>query len=119
MGWSGRRPRALVGAGEATVKAKASGRGGRCSHLAAAVAKRMLKARSSRRWLFAAVATDGVDGGAGAGAWTDWEVVPCERELGEALESCDTGTLWEKAGTLAPRNPSGNNLRDVWVLVGE
>ena len=119
MGWPGRRPRALVGAGEATVKAKASGRGGRCSHLAAAVAKRMLKARSSRRWLFAAVATDGVDGGAGAGAWTDWEVVPCERELGEALESCDTGTLWEKAGTLAPRNPSGNNLRDVWVLVGE
>lgn len=116
-GWQARRPRALLGVGEATVKATVSGRGGRCSHLAAAVALNMLKARVNCRWTFAAVATDGVDGSGGAGAWVDWNSVPPERQLEEALEARDTAALWESVGTLSPRTPSGNNLRDAWALI--
>lgn len=102
---SNRRPRALVGAGEATVRAKHGGQGGRCSHLAASVSLALLKARVRSHWAFAAIATDGVDGRAGAGAWTDWEAVPSERELSQALRSCDTGPLWKRRAPWCRANP--------------
>ncbi len=107
----------LVGTGEVRVDAEAAeGKGGRCSHLAAEVALAMGGAESPRPWSFAAMATDGVDGTAGGGAWTDSGRCPSETSLRDALAACDTGTLWEGAGTLLPRRPTGNNLRDLWVL---
>jgi glycerate 2-kinase len=112
-----RYPVALVGAGEATVRAERGGRGGRCSHLAAAVALALLRSRTRVAWAFAALATDGVDGSAGGGAWVDSEDAPSERDLEKALADRDTGALWEGTRTAVPREPTGNNLRDVWVLI--
>lgn len=112
-----RRPAALVGVGEPRVDPRgATGAGGRCSHLAAEVALALLRERQ-RAWAFAALATDGVDGNAGAGAWVDSASAPSQNDLRSALRAFDTGSLWERNGTLVPRSPSGNNLRDVWVLV--
>ncbi len=108
---------AFVGAGEVRVDASGkSGNGGRCTHLAAEVALQFSRRCFRGRWAFAAIATDGVDGAAGGGAWVDKDCLPEEAVLQEALASCDTGSLWERAGTLLPRRPTGNNLRDLWVL---
>ncbi len=108
---------ALVGAGEATVKALPGGRGGRCSHLAAAVALALSHAKCGKHWAFAALATDGVDGTGGGGAFVDSGALPSEAHLKRALEATDTAVLWKEAGTLLPGRPTGNNLRDVWALV--
>ena len=108
---------ALIGAGEVRVDASAKcGRGGRCTHLAAEVALQFSRTAFRGRWAFAAIATDGADGAAGGGAWVDSSSAPGEPELRDAIASCDTGSLWERAGSLLPRNPTGNNLRDLWVL---
>jgi len=108
---------AFVGVGEVRVDASGkSGRGGRCTHLAAEVAMQFSRKSFRGRWAFAAIATDGVDGAAGGGAWIDKDCLPGEAALREAIASCDTGSLWDRAGTLLPRMPTGNNLRDLWVL---
>ena len=113
-----RKPRALIGAGEAVVRVTSGGgRGGRCSHLAAAVALQAIRGKADGGWAFAALATDGVDGNAGGGAWVDSDSLPSEHALEKALGRFDTGTLWQKHGTALPLRPSGNNLRDLWVLV--
>ena len=116
----GRRgPSALVGAGEAPVDHRGrSGRGGRCSHLAAAAALALSRLEHPGPWAFAALATDGVDGTGGAGAFTDSRGVPAPERLEAALAAADTAPLWEAEGSLVPRRPSGNNLRDIWILAG-
>ncbi|MGC8724105.1 MAG: DUF4147 domain-containing protein [Acidobacteriota bacterium] len=114
-----RAPLAVLGTGEATVVARsAEGRGGRCSHLAAALALEMAGRSRESPWLFAALATDGVDGSGGAGVFTDSAHAPPAEELRSALERCDTGRLWEEWGGMLRRGPTGNNLRDLWVLAG-
>lgn len=111
------RRRALVGAGEAPVAAPAGGgAGGRCSHLAAAVAL-ALQRRGKERWAFAALATDGADGTGDGGSFTCFRCAPPSPLLEEALGRGDTATLWRRAGGAVPREPSGNNLRDLWALV--
>lgn len=112
-----RRPAALVGVGEPRVDPRgAGGAGGRCSHLAGELAL-ALNREGMRGWAFAALATDGVDGNAGAGAWVDSASAPSQNDLRSALRAFATGDLWERNGSLVPRSPSGNNLRDLWVLV--
>lgn len=114
---SGPGPLAFVGNGEAVVAVAAgTGRGGRCSHLAAAVALALTTEGSARPWAFAALATDGVDGTAGGGAFADQAGCPVQRRLDDALRSCDTASLWSETGGLLPASPTGNNLRDLWVL---
>lgn len=109
---------AFAGNGEGRVAVpRSSGRGGRCSHLVAEVALKLIGKRIPGRWAFAALATDGVDGTAGGGAWTDSESVPPESALLQSIEAFDTASLWATAGTLLPMRPTGNNLRDLWVLV--
>jgi hydroxypyruvate reductase len=112
------RPRAFVGSGEVQVEVPAqAGGGGRCTHLTAEVALAFSRKRVHKRWTFAAVATDGVDGTAGGGAWTGSVRVPTAEALSESIASFDTASLWAREGTLVPRRPTGNNLRDLWVLV--
>lgn len=109
---------AFVGNGEVRVDAPPNaGRGGRCTHLVAEVALALVRKRIPGRWAFTALATDGVDGSAGGGAWTDSEKVPPESALAQSIETHDTASLWASAGTLLPMKPTGNNLRDLWVLV--
>ena len=112
------RPRAFVGSGEVQVEVPAqAGGGGRCTHLTAEVALAFSRKRVHKRWTFAAMATDGVDGTAGGGAWTGSVRVPTAEALSESIASFDTASLWAREGTLVPRRPTGNNLRDLWVLV--
>ena len=112
------RASAFVGNGEVRVEVpRGSGRGGRCSHLVAEVALALVRRRIPGHWAFTALATDGVDGTAGGGAWTDSESVPPESALIQSIEAFDTASLWASAGTLLPMRPTGNNLRDLWVLV--
>lgn len=107
----------LVGVGEATVPGgDFSGCGGRCSHLVAETALAVLNSDFGFKWAFAAVATDGVDGSAGGGAFTGSNCVPEKERLIQAVESFETAGLWRDAGTLLPRRPTGNNLRDAWVF---
>lgn len=107
------RPCVLVGNGEYPVEVKGRGKGGRCSHLAALVAREL---RDRGRWFFAAVATDGEDGAGGAGAFVCDESLPPMKELNEAIRKSDTAALFEKYGGLIPRSSTGNNLRDLWFL---
>lgn len=108
-----RRPGVLVGSGEYPVEVRGKGRGGRCSHLAALVAKEL---SDKKRWFFSAVATDGEDGGGGAGAFVCDESLPPMKELDGAIAKNDTAALFEKYCGLIPRASTGNNLRDLWFL---
>lgn len=108
---------AIVGGGETTVRlrpGKAAGRGGRCSHLAASVA---LELRGLPAWCFAALATDGMDGGGGGGAFVSAGKAPPEKPLKVAAASFDTASLFEDWGGALPRRPTGDNRRDLWVLL--
>ena len=107
------RPAAIIGAGEAPVRVTAKGRGGRCSHLACEVA---LALQGISDWTFLAMATDGVDGSAGSGAAVTSETAPPVGRIEKALAACATGELLDARSCLLPRNPTGNNLRDLWVL---
>lgn len=89
------------------------GRGGRCSHLAALVA---LELAGLRGWTFAALATDGVDGAGDGGALVSADAMPSTAEICDAVGGGDTASLWAAHGTGLPRKPSGNNLRDLYVL---
>jgi glycerate 2-kinase len=112
-------PVACVGSGEVVVAAaKGQGRGGRCSHLAAELALDLASHPPPRPWAFTALATDGVDGTAGAGAFVDSDGVPPVEDLRRSIARRDTGRLWRDHQGLVPRGATGNNLRDLWVLVG-
>ena len=111
------RPCAFVGSGEVQVEAPTQAGGvGRCAHLTAEVALAFARKCLHKRWTFAAIATDGVDGTAGGGAWTGSGRAPSEGALAESIAAFDTASLWAREGTLVPRRPTGNNLRDLWVL---
>jgi hydroxypyruvate reductase len=113
----GGRPCAFVGTGEVQVEAPTqAGVGGRCTHLTAEVALALARKCLHKRWTFAALATDGVDGTAGGGAWTGSGRVPSVGALAESIAAFDTASLWAREGTLVPKWPTGNNLRDLWVL---
>ncbi|HSQ63960.1 MAG TPA: DUF4147 domain-containing protein [Polyangiaceae bacterium] len=102
---------ALVRMAEPTLRVDpaARGRGGRSSHLAA-----MMATRIPPRTLFAAIATDGVDGSSGTGgAVVEGPIAGAEA----ALERFDTGPLHLAAGTALPRAPTGLNFADLHVLV--
>ncbi len=107
------RPAAIIGAGEAPVRVMAKGRGGRCSHLACEMS---LALQGVPGWTFIAMATDGVDGSAGGGAVVTGETAPPAGRLEKALAVCATGDLLGEHSCLLPRAPTGNNLRDLWVL---
>jgi glycerate 2-kinase len=112
-----RGPHAFVGTGETRVDvAGRAGVGGRCTHLVAEVVLALASSKGVRRWAICALATDGVDGCAGGGAWCDDAQVPPSRELSDALAAFDTGALWKRCGSLVSRRATGDNRRDLWVL---
>jgi glycerate-2-kinase len=103
---------AWVTSGEVSTPA-GGGRGGRCSHLAALVALELVGLRG---WTFAALATDGTDGTGDGGAWVSPDALPPQSEICRCVAGGDTATLWASWGTGMPRKPTGNNLRDLYVL---
>jgi glycerate 2-kinase len=103
--------RFLVAGGEPTVEIKGDGRGGRCSELAVHFA--ML---STDEALFAG--SDGVDGNSGAagihlprrkqpGGGPDWEA---------AIHRSDTMRIAMQVGEPIMIAPTGNNLRDLFLV---
>jgi glycerate 2-kinase len=121
----------FVRAAEPAVEVtRARGRGGRCTHLAALVGRALGERDASTtattpRIVFAALASDGVDGGSGTGgAIIDATFArrAAAAELGEAalaraLARFDTGALHRSLGTAIVSRPTGHNLADLHVLV--
>lgn len=93
------------------------GQGGRCQHLALAVAHQ-LAGRTG--WYLLACGTDGVDGpGDSAGALVDGETISRGLSAGldpeSALARADSGRFLEAAGDLVHTGPTGTNLNEVLV----
>jgi hydroxypyruvate reductase len=90
-------------------QSKGHARGGRCSHLAA-----LMSSRLPERALFAAIATDGVDGASGTGgAIIDGPITG----VTGALDVFATGPLHIDAGTALPSAPTGINFADIHILL--
>jgi glycerate 2-kinase len=105
-----RRGEALVRAAEPSVVVpKSAGKGGRCSHLAARVARDLPAGVT-----FAAIATDGIDGASEtAGAIV---TAMSGLDLDRAIARFDTGRFLLRARAALPSKPTGNNLADLHVL---
>lgn len=110
---------AYVRAAEPSVTVtRKRGRGGRSTHLATLVARKL--AEDGRTFTFAAIATDGVDGASGTSGAIVTQAFAKRvgiDALDRAIAAFDTGTLHRKAGTALAEGPTGQNLADVHVLV--
>ncbi|HEU4521744.1 MAG TPA: DUF4147 domain-containing protein [Thermoanaerobaculia bacterium] len=108
------RHEVLVAGGEPTVVVGGSGRGGRCSELAVRFALDW-QANHHVRALFGS--SDGVDGNSGAaGFLID---VPAAFDRGAAaaaLESSDSASAASRIGRPIIMPPTGNNLRDLYLV---
>jgi glycerate 2-kinase len=106
---------AIVRSAEPSVRIElpAPGAGGRCTHLAALVARDLAPGVT-----FLAAASDGVDGASGAsGAVVSADSFPDRGALLASIAAFDTGPLHLAHGTALPLAPSGINLADVHALV--
>jgi hydroxypyruvate reductase len=104
--------------GETTVHLPAApGRGGRCQHLALALA---LALEGEHRWVLLAAGSDGFDGpGEDAGAIVDGGTLARGRLGGLdpliCLARADAGTFLEAAGDLLNTGPTGTNVADLII----
>jgi hydroxypyruvate reductase len=103
----------LVAGGEPTVTLRGHGRGGRCTELAVRFA--LLAAGQQVQALFAS--SDGVDGSSGA-AGVLLRGIPSfdAASAREALARSDSVTAAAEIGELIMMPPTGNNLRDLFLL---
>lgn len=106
----------LVAGGEPTVARRGSGRGGRCSELAVRFARAASKlGLKNVGALFAG--SDGVDGNSGAaGIFLDNVKLLDPAVVEEALVRSDSFSLAATAGEPVIMQPTGNNLRDLFLL---
>lgn len=113
-------PVSVVVGGECTVRAIGSGTGGRCQHVALAVAAQAPTGYSFR---FAAVGTDGRDNIEGVHGALMNSLVATElcgaraKELHAALRGTDSHPLLDSLGMILPGKRTGQNLCDAYVLV--
>jgi hydroxypyruvate reductase len=124
---AGGPPRAFVRAAEPSIVVTpgGGGKGGRSAHLAALVGRALGRSAGLATMVrFAALASDGVDGGSGtAGAVVDARFAArVEARLGRealdrAIASFDTGPLHQTMKTAVFSAPTGHNLADLHVLV--
>lgn len=113
-------PRTIVIAGgEPTVRVRGGGTGGRCSELAVRFSR--LASQNTADWIALLGSSDGRDGNTGAAGY----VVSSQRfrqarllsaEMDRALSSSDSFRLVEKMGEPFIIPPTGNNLRDLFLL---
>ncbi|MGH9394116.1 MAG: DUF4147 domain-containing protein, partial [Terriglobales bacterium] len=109
----------LIAGGEVRVRLpEAHGRGGRNQWLALALAL----ALEGEEFTFFSAGSDGVDGSSdAAGACVDGGTAARARAAGldpvEHLRRCDPHRLLAATGDLVRTGPTGNNLRDVRVLL--
>lgn len=109
----------LISGGEVTVTVKGeSGRGGRNQHFAAYCATQI----EGERVVVLSAGTDGIDGNSmAAGAIVDGTTTQRAREMGlsveSAMEKFDTEPLFRSLGDIIETGPTGNNLRDLRILI--
>jgi glycerate 2-kinase len=107
----------LITGGEPTVVQHGEGKGGRCSELAVRYA---LLWRTAARGcpielLFGS--SDGVDGSSGAAGVEMRFPAPIDAAFAEEqLKRSNSMAVIDRAGTALPLCPSGNNLRDLYLL---
>ncbi len=110
----------LVSAGEVTVKlGQAAGQGGRNQQFALYCARKI----AGEKVAVLSAGTDGVDGNSdAAGAITDGTTLKRATAAGlapdSALANFDTHPLLAKLGDAIMTGPTGNNVRDLRVLLG-
>jgi glycerate 2-kinase len=113
------RPRCLLAVGEARVHSHGRGKGGRAQELALAAALRLDGSKGS---LFFAAGSDGRDGNTpAAGAFCDGRTVLRARRRGLDLPKLRAASnayrLFRALGDCVVTGPTGNNLRDLYLLM--
>jgi glycerate-2-kinase len=113
-------PFCVVGVGEATVRLRGSGVGGRCQEFAWRMAD--VFGTYERDAVAVARATDGRDFVQGiAGGWSDGETLGRARERGIDFQSVvhdnDSYSALHELGQLIPGGRTGWNLCDVYLAV--
>ena len=109
----------LISGGEVTVKVTGNaGAGGRNQHFALYCAQRI----AGENITVLSAGTDGIDGNsAAAGAVADGSTVERARSLGldpaAALAGFDSFPLFDSLGDAIVTGPTGNNLRDLRILI--
>jgi glycerate 2-kinase len=106
-------PGLTIATGEPEVLVTGDGRGGRNTHAALLAST----AIAETDWVFAALATDGVDGNSSsAGAIVDGATSRRAGDPGRALALFDSAGYLDTAGDLIRTGPTGTNVSDIWVL---
>ncbi|PYX60847.1 MAG: hydroxypyruvate reductase [Acidobacteria bacterium] len=108
----------LISGGEVTVKVKNGGVGGRNQQFALACARNI----AGDNITVLSAGTDGIDGNSrAAGAVVDGSTLPRAQSRGldpaVALERFDVGPFFSALGDAIETGPTGNNLRDVRILL--
>src|SRR5437660_9381529 len=111
-------PVCLISGGEVTVKVVNGGIGGRNQQFALACAERI----TGENITVLSAGTDGVDGNSpAAGAITDGTTLARARQAGcdptTALDKFDAYPLFRSLGDAIEVGPTGNNLRDLRILL--
>jgi glycerate 2-kinase len=111
-------PVCLISGGEVTVKVENGGVGGRNQQFALACAEKI----AGENIAVLSAGTDGVDGNSpAAGAVVDGSTAERSREQGwdvrAALERFDAYPLFSAIGDSLETGPTGNNLRDLRILI--
>lgn len=110
----------VIAGGEPTVRVRGDGRGGRCSELSVRLGERLRKHGIGDAYGLLA-SSDGVDGQTDAAGY----VVSAERysssavsedELRRVLDESDSLSIVDEYAVKIAKRPSGNNLRDLFVL---
>ena len=111
---------ALIADGEVSSPVTGDGVGGRNSAFVLACAQRI----AGKKIAVLSAGTDGVDGNSsGAGAVADGETLKRAREAGldprDSFQRSDAFTFFSKLGDAVLTGPTGNNLRDLRILLAE
>lgn len=116
----GEAPRCCIWSGETTVTVRGDGRGGRNQELVLAAIDGLEV--NTRPWVFASLATDGIDGAsAAAGAIADTASGARARALGldpaVALARNDSAAFFASLGDAIVTGPTGTNVGDLQVAL--
>ena len=99
--------------GEPTVVVRGAGKGGRCSELAV----RFALATNEQHLVALFASSDGVDGSSGAAGFAMDLPAPLDRARVEAaLAASDSAGIASKIGRPIIIPPTGNNLRDLYLV---
>ncbi|MGB2900859.1 MAG: DUF4147 domain-containing protein [Candidatus Acidiferrum sp.] len=111
---------ALIADGEVSSPVTGDGIGGRNSALVLACVERI----AGKKIAVLSAGTDGIDGNSpAAGAVADGETLEMARAIGldpaDAFRRSDAFTLFARLDELIVTGPTGNNLRDLRILIAE